>query len=181
MRHFLIANSCVVLLASACSPGRHFTGDGTFVTIGRWPLTNYEVHFEEVDVFKPGMYSYHFEGLPRMPAVLQIAIDTREGNNCETLKQSSSLREAAINLQLLRSGVVVAHMSGQLADWVWTYTLGGPWGRDWSTHDCAIYSDTLYFSGERSGPYELTLEVVVAADDAPPVRPVVASYAVYTP
>jgi hypothetical protein len=180
IRHLLVI-SWLGLMSIACSPGRHFSGDGEFVAVGRWPFTNYEVHFETLAATTPGVYSWRFEGLPRMPAAVQIAIDTRRSDSCETLEESSALRHAEVSLELHHSGERVAHTAGRLEDWVWTYALGGPWGTDWSTNDCAVYADTLFFSGERSGAYELTLEVRVAADEAPPVRAVVASFAVYTP
>lgn len=165
----------------SCSLGRYYQGDGEFVTISPWPLGNYEVHFPAFDATEEAEYLWRFRGLPEMPAVVELAIDTRNGPNCETLEASAPVRDAEIAVELLHSGARVAHMEARLEDWVWTYTLGGAGDGEWAAHNCALYFDTLFFTGERSGAYELSVKVQVPAATAPPMRASVVSYAVYLP
>lgn len=155
--------SILVLAQSAylagCSLGPNYSGEGEFVKVGGWPFVNYEARFPRIDLAINGQHEYYVSGLPEMRTVVGLSVDTRKTEPCGELEYSL-LGKAVVNLELIKnSGEVIVFKEAPLAEWVWSRSLGGPYRDEWSSEDCFIYSEDMYFKPDLESRYSLRVVV----------------------
>jgi len=171
----------IILLAQSaylagCSLGPNYSGEGELVKVGGWPFVNYEARFPQIDLAINGQHEYYISGLPEMRSAVGLTVDTRTTKPCEELEYSL-LGKAIVNLELTKySGEVVVFKEAPLSEWVWSYSLGGPYRDEWSSEDCFIYSENMYFKPDAESRYLLRVVVNNNSGKSYSVRAVIKTF-----
>jgi hypothetical protein len=170
----------VAVLCGACCPSCQYSGDGVIENRGCWPFPNYRVSFRSVPLSQPGAARYHLRRLPDLNASAGIEVTTRVGQTCEQLQNDPAM-DGLVAIEVHDStGRSLAHGSGRLSQWTWTYPVLQP-DPSVSPQICIVYTDDLFF--EPQGLRDLTLDFKVIEAGRLPTQltPIVESYAVYSP
>jgi hypothetical protein len=170
----------VAVLCGACCPSSRYSGDGVIEDRGCWPFPNYRVSFRPVRLSQPGTARYRLRRLPDLDASAGIEVTTRAGQTCEQLRNDPAI-DGLVAIEVHDStGRLVAHGSGRLSQWTWTYPVLQP-DPSLSPQICIVYTEDLFFKPRGLRDLTLDFKVIEAGSLPMQLTPIVESYAVYSP
>ncbi len=170
----------IMVLCGACCPSNQYSGDGTLENRGCWPFANYRVSCRSVPLSQPGTRRYHFQRLPDLNAVAGIEVTTRSGQTCEQLQKDPAI-DGLVEVEVHDStGRLLAHGSGRLSQWTWSYSLARP-NPGLPPQNCFVYVQDLDFKPQGLRDLTLDFKVIEAGGLSMELTPVIESYAVYLP